>query len=183
MLFRLLSVHAGTADDRTQLHSPATRRGFQKASGNRAFTALLGLGILFALILTIPFLILLFFVYLILWAFTSSTTIALAAAISALLGWELVAIRHFAVVTIQVGDEGMTTDWRRQSQKTFVSWGYFTKMRHIRGPLFLVEGSGKMTFLSWMLVWRPKEFRLELATRNMLSTTPTEAMTTRQGPL
>jgi hypothetical protein len=132
------------------------------------FTAFLGLGLIFSLIMTIPFLVLLSFMYLVLWAFTSSTAVASGAAILAFLGWELFAMSHFAVVRIQIGADGMTTDWRRFAQRTFAPWGHAAKLRHIRGPLFLLESPGKMAFLTWMIVSRAREFRSELAAHSML---------------
>jgi membrane protein YdbS with pleckstrin-like domain len=139
-------------------------------ASRRDFTALLGLGIVFSLILTIPILALLFFLYVALWAFTASAAIASGVAVSALLAWEFFAMSHFAIAKIQIGNEGMTTTWRRLFQETYVPWKRAAKIRHVGGPLFLVGGGPpKMAFLSWMIVRRPKEFRSELVRRNMLA--------------
>lgn len=136
------------------------------------YGALLVLGIVFSLILTIPILALLFFVFIALWAFSASTTLAFTVVVLGLLGWELFAISHFAIVRIQVGNEGMTTRWRRLFQETYVPWTHAAKIRHLGGPLFLVAGGpAKLTFLSWMIVRRAKEFRSELVRRNMLAAT------------
>jgi len=136
--------------------------------GLRPFVAFWSLGLLFSLILTLPFLVLVLYLYFSL--LPVDARLAATVSLASLLAYLALALRHFALMRIRVGDAGMSVTSRFLRGEDRTPWEY-VKFRHLAGPLFTL-GDPPTRWLSLatsLWVFRYRKFLVELRKRGVLS--------------
>lgn len=122
----------------------------------------MGLGIIFSVILLIPTLLVLFFVFLTVVAFMSNMSLAALVMGVVFLGSVILVVYFFAFVRIGFTQTGLSTDWRRLNERVVIPWE-LARIRHVVGPLFVIGNAKRVSLLSWILVKRPREFCRQLS--------------------
>jgi hypothetical protein len=132
--------------------------------GEHVYRAYAGIGVIFALILSIPAVLFAVLLFLSLLAYTSNFEVAAAGGWLFFIGWLGFCLYSFVPVTLLVGQAGVRSWFSRiHTEAPIISWSQY-KARHLVGPVFYVPPLWALP-LSWFVVRQSHGFRQHLMER------------------